>query len=162
MTERERLLDMMARVHFGDPWHGPSVMASLDGIDAVRASAHPLEGTHSIWEIAQHVVAWRREVAARLRGKAPSTPAAGDWPAPGTGEPAWAETKATLEASHRELMGAVADLADAGLEHPVGQSRDAAVGAGVSVAIMLHGIVQHDVYHAGQMSMLAKALRSAR
>ena len=75
MTERERVLDMLARVHSGDPWHGPSVMASLDGIDAVRASAHPLAGTHSIWEIAQHVIAWRREVTARLRGKAPSTPA---------------------------------------------------------------------------------------
>ena len=59
MTERERLLDMMARVHSGDPWHGPPVMASLDGIDAPRASAHPLAGTHSIWEIAQHVIAWR-------------------------------------------------------------------------------------------------------
>ena len=91
MTERERVLDMLARVHSGDPWHGPSVMASLDGIDAVRASAHPLAGTHSIWEIAQHVIAWRREVTARLRGKAPSTPTAGDWPAPRTTEPAWAE-----------------------------------------------------------------------
>ena len=78
MTERERVLDMLARVHSGDPWHGPSVMASLDGIDAARASAHPLAGTRSIWEIAQHVIAWRREVTARLRGKAPSTPAAGD------------------------------------------------------------------------------------
>ena len=162
MTERERLLDMMARVHSGDPWHGPPVMASLDGIDAPRASAHPLAGTHSIWEIAQHVIAWRREVAARLRGKPPSTPAPGDWPAPGTTEPAWAETKAALDASHRELVAAVADLDESALEHPVGQSRDAAVGAGVSVAIMLHGIVQHDAYHAGQMSMLAKALRSAR
>ena len=159
MTERERLLDMMARVHSGDSWHGPPVMASLDGIDAGRASAHPLAGTHSIWEIAQHVIAWRREVAARLRGKPPSTPAPGDWPATGTGEPAWAETKAALDASHRELMAAVADLGDAALEHPVGQSRDAAVGAGVSVAIMLHGIVQHDAYHAGQMSLLGKALR---
>ncbi len=159
MTERERLLDMMARVHSGDPWHGPPVMASLDGIDAVHASAHPLAGTHSIWEIAQHVIAWRREVAARLRGKPPSTPSPGDWPAPGTGAPAWAETKAALDASHRELMAAVADLGDAALEHPVGQSRDAAVGAGVSVAILLHGMVQHDAYHAGQMSMLGKALR---
>jgi len=112
MTERERVLDMLARVHSGDPWHGPSVMASLDGIDAVRASARPLPETHSIWEIAQHVIAWRREVAARLRGKPPSTPASGDWPAPGTGGPAWAETKAALDASHRELMAVVADLDD--------------------------------------------------
>jgi uncharacterized damage-inducible protein DinB len=162
MTERERVLDMLARMHDGDAWHGPSVMASLEGIDAARASAHPLSGTHSIWEIARHVIAWRREVAARLRGKEPTTPADGDWPAAGADDDAWAGTKEALEASHRDLVGAVSALSDAALEQAVGPSRDAAVGAGVSVAIMLHGIVQHDAYHAGQMSMLAKALRSAR
>ena len=160
MTERERVLDMLARVHSGDAWHGPSVMASLEGIDAARASAHPLTNGHSIWEMVLHVIAWRREVAARLRGKEPTTPADGDWPAAGTGEHAWADTKAALETSHRDLVAAVSALTDGALEQPVGPSRDAAVGAGVSVGIMLHGIVQHDVYHAGQMALLAKALRS--
>lgn len=159
MTERERLLDMLARVHSGDAWHGPSVMASIDGVDVARASARPLAGTHSIWEIARHVVAWRREVTARVRGKEPTPPDDGDWPATGSGDDAWNETKAALESSYRDLAAAVSALPDAGLERPVGQSRDASLGAGVSVGIMLHGIVQHDAYHAGQMSLLAKALR---
>lgn len=159
MTERERLLDMIGRLHSGDAWHGPSVMATLEGIDAARASTHPLPGAHGIWEIALHVIAWRREVAARVRGKAPSLPEDGDWPTPGIDERAWTETKAALDASHRELVALISSLPDAALERPVGRAEDAGVGAGVSVGIMLHGIVQHDAYHAGQMAMLAKALR---
>ena len=76
MTRREQVLDMLARVHSGDPWHGPSLMASLDGIDAARAIGAPAGRDAQHLELAQHVIAWRREVAARLRGKAPSTPAA--------------------------------------------------------------------------------------
>jgi uncharacterized damage-inducible protein DinB len=40
----------------------------------------------------------------------------------------------------------------------IGPSREAGLGTGVSVAVMLHGIIQHDVYHAGQMALLKKAL----
>jgi len=40
----------------------------------------------------------------------------------------------------------------------VGPSREAGLGTGVSVAVMLHGIIQHDAYHAGQMALLKKAL----
>jgi uncharacterized damage-inducible protein DinB len=158
-TERNRLLDMMARIHSGDAWHGPSVMAALDGVDAARASAHPLRDAHSIWEIALHVIGWRREVAARARGKAPSLPEEGDWPTPGVDEAAWTATKAALDASHHELVTLVSDLPDDALERPVGRLRDAGLGAGVTTAIMLHGIVQHDAYHAGQMALLAKAAR---
>lgn len=162
MTERDRLLDMLARVHSGDAWHGPSVMAALDGVDAERAAAHPLAGVHSIWEIALHVTAWRHEVAARVRGKTPSIPAEGDWPLPGRDESSWTATKAALDASHRELTLLVEQLPHEALEQRVGRSRDAGLGAGVSMAIMLHGIVQHDAYHAGQMAMLAKATRQSR
>src|SRR5262245_61219839 len=120
MTERERLLDMLARVHSGDAWHGPSVMASIDGVDAARASARPLAGTHSIWEIAHHGVAWGREVTGRAGGKEPTTPADGDWPATGTGDDAWNETRAALESSYRDLAAAVSGLPDAAFERPVG------------------------------------------
>jgi uncharacterized damage-inducible protein DinB len=160
MTERDRLLDMLARVHSGDAWHGPSVMAALDGVDAERAAAHPLPDVHSIWEIALHVTAWRHEVAGRVRGKAPSVPAEGDWPPlPGRDESWWTTTRAALDASHRELMLLVEQLPDEALEQRIGRSRDAGLGVGISMAIMLHGIVQHDAYHAGQMSILAKVTR---
>jgi hypothetical protein len=38
----------------------------------------------------------------------------------------------------------------------VGTKRDPALGTG-TLYVLLHGSVQHDIYHAGQISLLKKA-----
>jgi hypothetical protein len=38
-------------------------------------------------------------------------------------------------------------------------SHNAPLGSGVPYAVMLSGVVQHNVYHAGQIVLLKKALR---
>jgi uncharacterized damage-inducible protein DinB len=157
MSERSRLVDLMRRVHDGDAWHGPSVMTSIDGVDAAAARRRPIAAGHTIWEIALHIVGWRQEVTARLSGKAPTLPEIGDWPSVPDDDRWWPEVGELLESSHRALVAAVEVLADADLERPVGDGREEAVGAGVSVAMMLHGVVHHDAYHAGQIGVLRKA-----
>ena len=62
-----------------------------------------------------------------------------------------------LDVSHRLLVVAVESLSNADLERKVGPSREAGLGTGVTYAVMLHGIVHHDAYHAGQISLLKKA-----
>ena len=156
--EVQRLLEMLRRVHDGDAWHGPSVMTALEGVTAVQAAARPLPGAHTIWELVLHVVAWRREVARRLGGKAPSLPEEGDWPEVlGHDEPAWARTRLALQQSHDQLVALVEGLTDADLERQVGAAAEALAGAGVSVGVMLHGVIQHDCYHAGQVSVMRKS-----
>lgn len=160
MTERERLLDMLGRVHDGDAWHGPSVMSVITGVNAREAAARPLQDGHSVQEIARHIAAWRHEVTERLGGKAPSMPAEGDWPgSPAADEAEWKKTLAELDRSHAELRRAIEALPDSRWEEMVGDARDVGFGSGVSVALMLHGLVQHDAYHAGQMALLKKGLR---
>jgi uncharacterized damage-inducible protein DinB len=156
LTEPERLLEMLDRVHDGDAWHGPSVMSIVTGVAASDAEARPLTGAHTIGEIARHVVGWRDEVRERLAGKAPALPACGDWPVPSAG--GWNATLAELDRSHRQLREAILALPAARWDALVGPSRDAGLGTGVSIAVMLHGIIQHDAYHAGQMALLKKAL----
>src|SRR4051812_8994557 len=51
MKERERLLDMLDRMHDGDAWHGPSVMNIVRTLPAADAEARPLAGAHTIGEI---------------------------------------------------------------------------------------------------------------
>ena len=80
MSEVYRLLDLLQRTHDGDAWHGPSVVAVLDGVDAAAARARPIAAGHTIWETALHILAWRREVEQRIGGKAPTLPECGDWP----------------------------------------------------------------------------------
>jgi uncharacterized damage-inducible protein DinB len=156
-SELTRILDQLQREHDGDPWHGSPMMAILDGIDATRAARAPIAGGHSIWELVLHVTGWKREVARRVGGAPAGEPAAGDWPA--VGDPTEARWRAAIDdlgAAHRELISAVQTLAEARLFEPTNDPRNRPLGTGVSYYVLLHGAVQHDVYHAGQMALLKK------
>ncbi|MGH9336645.1 MAG: DinB family protein [Vicinamibacteria bacterium] len=149
---------LLRRALQGDAWHGPSLQDALAGVDAGAASAHPIEGAHSIWEIVLHVGGWAREVAKRLRGGEPTTPVQGDWPTPeATTEEAWAAARDELRAIHEELLSAVGAFPKERLNERVGGDRDAPLGTGVSYLEMIDGVLQHDAYHTGQISLLKKA-----
>jgi uncharacterized damage-inducible protein DinB len=158
MTEITRIVDQLEREHEGDPWHGSPLQAILEGIDATRAAARPLHGAHSIWELVLHMISWKNETARRLAGAVACMPAEGDWPDVGNPtEERWQQTLTRLEASHAGLVAAVKALPDARLYEPTNDTRSGPLGTGVSYYVLLHGIVQHDVYHAGQIALLKKA-----
>ena len=157
-SEITRLLDQLQREHSGDPWHGSPMTTILEGIDARRAARKPIAGGHSIWELVVHVTGWKREVARRVGGAPAGEPAAGDWPAIGAPtEARWRAAVDDLGAAHRELISAAGALPEARLFEPTNDPRDRPLGTGVSYYVLLHGAVQHDVYHAGQIALLKKA-----
>jgi uncharacterized damage-inducible protein DinB len=159
MSEVARILDELEREHAGDPWHGSPLRSILDGIEAAQAARRPVPGAHSIWELVLHVTGWKREVARRAAGGAASEPEAGDWPAVGDAtEARWKKALADLEAAHRDLIAAIAALPEHKLFEATRDPRDKPLGAGVSYYVLLHGIVQHDVYHAGQIALLKNAV----
>ena len=155
VAERGRLLDELGRAWDGDPWHGDSLSAILAGLTADAASARPVPNAHSAWEIVLHLSSWTREVTRRLHDRTARDPADGDWPAPGGGS--FDAAVDALGRAHAELVAAVAAFPPAELEHVVGDERDRPLGAGVSYAVMLHGIAQHYAYHAGQIALLRKS-----
>ena len=159
MSEVDRIVDLVRRAHDGDAWHGPSVMAALEGVSAPQAAAHPVAGAHSIWEIVLHVAAWRGEVGRRLDGRTAQLPDDGDWPpVPEPTDENWQATLARLRESHQHLIAACRRFDASRLIENVDDAREPALGAGVSYYVMLQGIVQHDLYHAGQIRLLARAL----
>ena len=159
MPEANRLIDQFRRAHDGDPWHGSPVKAILKGVTAEQAARQPANGAHSIWALVLHMTGWRNEVAARATGQPAGEPAAGDYPAIGDPTPArWQSALAALDASHEHLMKVVRGMADAELLKPTNDPRNPPLGTGVSYYELLHGIVQHDAYHAGQIAILKKVL----
>ena len=75
-----------------------------------------------------------------------------DWPLIDGGSPAaWRQTLDALEQEHSQLRAAVCSLAESSLENQ-------APGKNHSLAFMLHGVIQHNLYHAGQIALLKKAL----
>jgi uncharacterized damage-inducible protein DinB len=159
MAEAARLVDQISRAHDGDAWHGSPVKAILEGITHEQAARRPPNGAHAIWEIVLHMTGWRNEVARRASGEPAGEPAAGDWPV--IGEPTagrWQAALAALDESHRNLISVVQRLSDERMLQPTNDPRNPALGTGVSYYELLHGIVQHDAYHAGQIAMIRKIL----
>lgn len=158
MSEIDRIIDQLEREHTGDPWHGSPLHAILDDITAARAAARPLPEAHSIWELVLHMTGWKNEVWRRLSGAPAGEPEGGDWPAPGEATEAnWRAAVAALDHAHRQLVAAVRAMPEPRLYEPTNDPRDRALGAGVRYYVLLHGIVQHDVYHAGQIAVLKKS-----
>ena len=157
MDETIRIADQLEREHGGDPWHGSPLMHILEGVTHTQAAARPLPGGHSIWELVLHVAAWKNEVRSRLSGAPAGDPREGDWPPVGeTTDAAWRQALEHLEVSHRLLVSAVRELPETKLFEPTNDARDRAMGTGVTYYELLHGLVQHDTYHAGQIALLKK------
>jgi uncharacterized damage-inducible protein DinB len=159
MSEADRLVDQFKRAHDGDPWHGSPVKRILRGVTAKQAATKPRKGGHSIWELVVHLTAWRNEIAERAGGKPAATPSAGDWPKVGEPTPArWKAALAALDASHEHMVKVARELSDDRLLEPTNDPRNRPLGTGVSYYELLHGAVQHDAYHAGQIAILRKVL----
>jgi uncharacterized damage-inducible protein DinB len=159
MSEAARLVDQFVRAHDGDPWHGSPLKAVLKGVTASQAATRPPNGAHSIWEIVLHATGWRNETARRATGAPAGEPEAGDWPDVGEPTPArWAAALAALDASHTTLVNTVRNMSDEQLLKPTNDPRNRPLGTGVSYYELLHGIVQHDAYHAGQIVVLKRVL----
>jgi uncharacterized damage-inducible protein DinB len=157
MTEIERLADQLQRAFYADAWCGPSLLETLEGVDAARASARPLARAHSIWEIVSHVSGWKRTVHQRLEGQPVRLPEEGDWPlVEDTSEQSWQETLSKLKTRHEALLAAVRGLEEARLEDVLITESSRETGGGVSCYVTLHGAAQHDLYHGGQISLLKK------
>jgi uncharacterized damage-inducible protein DinB len=152
MTEIKRIQDQLRRAFDGTAWPGPAVRELLAGVSAVTAAAKPLPEAHSIWEIVLHIAAWEGIVRRRLEGEIiPEISPEMDWPpAPEPSEDAWRATLLDVQRNHMALREAIARLDDARL-------RETVPGTEYSFYFMLHGVIQHDLYHAGQIAILKKA-----
>ena len=157
-SELDRILDQLQRAFDGDAWYGSSLAAALEGVTARQAAQRPIAAGHTIAEIVRHVTSWTREISRRLRSGIARDPEDGDWPeAVVTNEDEWTTLLDAMDAAQLELIGEIGKLKDADLDGIIGDVRDRALGSGVSRYVTLHGLVQHHVYHAGQISLLRKA-----
>jgi len=141
----------------GNPWYGDSLRKKLDRISAEEALAPPAPGLHSVAQQVAHLLAWRRLLVERLKGNDNfqiQLNSARDWPPQELLEmKGWAKLLAELDANQAELLQLLEAGTDALLERPLPDGKHA-------FRLLLDGIVQHDVYHIGQIGQTLTLLRS--
>jgi len=153
--DMEIIADQINRAFRGESWHGPSVLEVLAGVSAEDAAAHPIAGAHSIWEIVLHLAGGYTLVLRRVRGERAQLSPEEEWPALAAfSSEAWRESQHTLEQLNQQLQSAVRAFPAERLSQELGSE--------YSAYTQFCGTPQHDLYHAGQIALLKKALSASR
>ena len=153
-AELERIEEQLRRSFEGEAWHGPAVLETLAGVSHEDAAAHPIEGAHSIWELALHLSSDYRLVLRRLTGDGRQLTKEEGWPPPPEAtKEAWAETVERLRRLNQELRNAVRGVPSERLDDQLVPS------VPYTAYTQFIGITQHGLYHAGQIAILKRALR---
>jgi len=153
-TQTSLLADQIRRAFDGEAWHGDSVLEILKDVDAATAAARPIMSAHSIWELVLHIATWDDVTIQRAGGKAlMPTDEQNFPPVKDTSEAAWKKTVEHLKKTHNKLMETVAAFPDSRLRDQV----PGKTGDYYDFYYLFSGIVQHELYHAGQIALLKKA-----
>ena len=155
-----QIAEQLRRAFDGSAWHGPSLLELLQDVDAETAAAKPFPNVHSIWELVLHTAVWDRAVRRRMAGQTTQPKGKKNFPpvpkssSAAAKQAAWRKTVSLLTRTHADLMRAVSAL-------PEERLRDHVPGKRYDISFMLHGVLQHELYHAGQIAILKKAHRRA-
>jgi DinB family protein len=155
--ETKRIADQARRAFQGEAWHGPSLREILDGIGAEQAGGHPVPHGHSIWELVLHVEAWTRAaIDATTRGVPMPQDYYGtevDWPrVADRSAPAWKNAVDRLSRTGQDFVAAIETF-------PEGRLSEIVPGRDYDFYFLFHGVVQHCLYHGGQIALLKKAVQ---
>jgi uncharacterized damage-inducible protein DinB len=153
MSESALIAEQLRRAFEGDAWHGPAVLELLEDVDAATAAANPLPKVHSIWELLLHVEVWDAVALRRLDGEKFQPEGTANFPLVPklASEAAWRKAITHAKRTHDRLVKTVAGLSESRL-------RDRVPGKKYDFYFMLQGVAQHELYHAGQIAILKKAV----
>jgi uncharacterized damage-inducible protein DinB len=150
MTELDRILDQYDRAMHGHAWHGDSLWKILNGISPQQAATHVDPNAHNIWELVAHVTFWETQVYRRLNCLPDRSANKRNFPAtPEATTENWNRTLEDLRRSNRDFRSAFAQLDDSQLDQPLPARKKSAY-------VELHGVIQHNLYHAGQIALLRR------
>ncbi len=151
-----RIADQLRRAFEAEAWHGPALRELLSNVTADQAGAHPVKSAHSIWELTLHIDIWARAALESLSG-VPMPKLYGtekDWRAVTDQSPtAWKAATDRMFQTATELSQGIERFGDERLQ-------DIVPGRKYDFYHLFHGIVQHSLYHGGQIAMLKKAVHS--
>ena len=157
MTISEELTQSLERVLSGHPWYGKPVYTIIEEVSFEAAYEKPPGAVHNIAEIVLHMLAWTEEVIDRMNGLNAQIPSSGDWPDTGApDEQKWQNYVDDLKLVNVNLIGIIQNFPEEQWGEPIDDQRgDRPV---VTYEALINGLIQHHIYHAGQIAILNRII----
>ncbi len=146
------IISQLKETYDGDPWYGKSITTVLDELPE-SVVYHPNEKGHSILELLWHMITWREFTVDRLQ-HSPQMQMSyfekNDWrELDAQDDTLWPEGMERLKETQSQLLYLLSEKDDAFLEREVREKN-------YNFRKLLNGIIQHDVYHLGQIVAIKK------
>ncbi len=153
----EHIVQLLEVSFNGTPWYGTSVMDQLKVMDHKVVNA-TVQGCNSIAACVQHIIQWRVLVIEKLKGNVPfniEMNTKEDWPMLEVeGAIGWKKLLGRLQETQDEIVHLLSDKGATFLDTIV-------VGKSYDYRTLINGMVQHDVYHLGQVGLIYSQLKRA-
>lgn len=153
--ELEYFTNQFQSVYIGPNWIGDSILSVLDNLPAQIAFQKPPGNRHSIAEILKHMMVWKFLLVNRLSGdniydvdqeQSFDTSIYG-----GATLEAFKKLLSDIDDCQRELISLLQKAKPEILHTEV-------AGRNYTMEYLINGVLQHDIYHLGQLAFLKKQL----
>jgi len=150
--ENIKRITKLLKVHYnGQPWIDISIARTLKSVTAKQAST-AIGELNSIWQIVNHVIAWRNALIGRVKDKPVPAPADNFiQEVKNTTPKAWKDTLKKFETSQKNIISFLSRSNDQLLEKVSPTS-------GYTYYELVMAILVHDTYHLGQIVLIKKLL----
>ena len=138
----------------GDPWFGRSAQSLLQEIDPELVFRHPGNNGHSIAELLWHMITWAQFTLDRLDKKQEPDMAAFetlDWRNIDPQIHSWKKGLSEFESVHKKIITILTTKDDSFLNEKVDYRN-------YSFQFLLNGLIEHTIYHLGQIAFIHKLL----
>jgi uncharacterized damage-inducible protein DinB len=150
MKETQQIAKLFEDLYDGDPWIDVTILGVLKNVSPQQAAKKIAPGRNSIWQIVNHIISWRENVLVRVQGNVITTPNNNYFSEiEEISETAWQQSLERLQNSQQQWITFLKHFNESGLDtiYP---------GNKMSYYEHIHGIIQHDAYHLGQIVLLTK------
>ncbi len=138
----------------GEPWFGRPVYALLEETDPAVVYKKPNDNSHSLIELLYHMITWAEFTLKRVEGNKEQDLAAFekmDWRHIDPAVHTWEKGVKQLEKVHAGLVALLETKTDDFLKEIVDYRK-------YNFRFLLNGLIQHNIYHAGQIAYVHKLI----
>jgi len=150
--EINRIIEQIEQLHNNNNWAGLNLYGMLNGITDKSANLTLPNFTHTIHQIARHLVT-DFVVIKRLQGIDYKLKDEEIWMPADKINCKWADTVNAIKENKNEIIRILQNLSDESLDKPILKNQS-------SVYENLHGYIQHSYYHFGQIALMKKFLEN--
>lgn len=152
-NEVQSIITNLEGVLTGQPWYGEAVMPMLRKIHPAVVFINP-KNSHAAIEILYHMINWAQFTLNRLQRKQEEElldSEESDWRNIDARIHTWEKALAEFEQIHKQIVAELQTKDDAFLKEMV-DFRD------YNFRFLLNGLIQHNIYHLGQIAFLKNLL----